>query len=438
MTHRSEVVIVGAGIAGLIAARELRLAGHDCTVVEARDRIGGRIWTRAHFGRKRDVGATFVHWAQPHAWAEVARYGLELAARPPIDTTVALAGGTRIEGDLTSLWELIGPGMDAFCADCRLAFPLPYAQRPTPELLASDPESMADRVTQLDVPAEAREIIDGFWTVNCNRPSGEGALSHALHWVSATGGDWRVFNEACARYKLTGGLASLVDAIHAQARPTVLLGEPVRLVERGDEGVVVTTENGTEVHGRACILALPINVLAGLEIRPELSADKRALLAEGAPAGGFKLWARTARPLDASYLCMASGAAPLTFARTEDTLESGTILGFYGPRKDALDLASPEAVEEVVREWIPGVEIVETWSHDWHDDAFSRETWRVARPGQLTRSGQEMARPEGHLVLAGADVATGAWNGFVDGAIESGLRAAREVVTALGSSSRPS
>jgi monoamine oxidase len=431
IVNRTDVIVVGGGIAGLVAAREVRFAGLRCTVVEARDRIGGRIWTREHFGKPRDVGATFVHWAQPHVWAEITRYGLAVGARPSIDVTVALAGGVRIQGDLASLWNLIGPGMDAFCADCRRFFPQPYSRVDTPELVAADRKSMADRIEDLDVSEETRMLVDGFWTVNCNRPTREGALTHALHWVAATGGDWRVFNEACARYKLTQGLGSLTKAVYSHGSPALMLGEPVRLVERTDREVVVVTESGSEVRGRACILALPLNVLAGLQLRPELSASKRALLSEGVPAGGFKLWARTDRPLSASYLCMSAGSAPLTFARTEDTVGSGTVLGFYGPEKNAVELDSVGAVEELVRRWIPDAKLAEVWSHDWHDDEFSRQTWRVARPGQLTSYGDEMTQPEGNIMLAGADVATGPWNGFVDGAIESGLTAARQVVSAL-------
>jgi monoamine oxidase len=128
---------------------------------------------------------------------------------------------------------------------------------------------------------------------------------------------------------------------------------------------------------------------------------------------------------------MAAGTAPLTFARTEDTVDSGTVLGFYGPEKHAVELDSVGAVEELVRRWVPDAKLAEVWSHDWHGDEFSQQTWRVARPGQLTSYGAEMTRPEGNIMLAGADVATGAWNGFVDGAIQSGLTAARQVVSAL-------
>ncbi len=285
----SDVVIIGGGVAGLIAARELRLAGLRCTIVEARERLGGRIWTKEHFGERRDVGATFVHWSQPHAWAEVTRYGLALAARPPIDMTVALAGDVRMEGSLASLWRLIGDGMDAFCADCREAFPIPYEYALTGSLLEADELTMADRIAALDVSDEARAIVDGFWTVNCNRPTDECGLTQALHWVAGTGGDWRVFNEACARYKLAVGLGGLVEAIYAHAQPEVVLGEAAHVVEQTDSEVIITTVSGREIRARACVVALPMNVLGTLEFRPGLSDGKQDVLAEGAPAGGFKI-----------------------------------------------------------------------------------------------------------------------------------------------------
>lgn len=66
-----DVAIVGAGIAGLTAARELGNAGLTVTIVEARDRIGGRTWTDSRFGTELEMGGALIHWMQPHVWAEV-------------------------------------------------------------------------------------------------------------------------------------------------------------------------------------------------------------------------------------------------------------------------------------------------------------------------------------------------------------------------------
>src|SRR5262249_24218601 len=152
---------------------------------------------------------------------------------------------------------------------------------------------------------------------------------------------------------------------------------------------------------------------------------------DGAPAGGFKLWALTLGRLESSYLCMAGGDSPLMFARTEDTVEGASVLGLYGPDRDRLHFTSLPAVAHELNRWLEGVRVAELWSHDWCADPWSCETWRVARPGQLTRYAAELCTRENRVVLAGADFAPGVWNGFVDGALESALGVVDELKTAF-------
>jgi monoamine oxidase len=73
-----DVVVIGAGFAGLVAARELGRAGLGVLVLEARDRVGGRTWTDRRLGHDLELGGTWVHWVQPHTWAEMTRYGREI------------------------------------------------------------------------------------------------------------------------------------------------------------------------------------------------------------------------------------------------------------------------------------------------------------------------------------------------------------------------
>jgi monoamine oxidase len=73
MTEHYDVVIVGAGFAGLTAARELSLRGRSVAILEARNRIGGRTWFDHRLGRDVELGGAWVHWAQPHVWAELTR-----------------------------------------------------------------------------------------------------------------------------------------------------------------------------------------------------------------------------------------------------------------------------------------------------------------------------------------------------------------------------
>ena len=77
-----DVIVVGAGFAGLTAARELSHAGRRVAIVEARDRIGGRTWLTQRMGLNLELGGTWVHWTQPYVWAELRRYGIGLAPSP--------------------------------------------------------------------------------------------------------------------------------------------------------------------------------------------------------------------------------------------------------------------------------------------------------------------------------------------------------------------
>ena len=90
-------------------------------------------------------------------------------------------------------------------------------------------------------------------------------------------------------------------------------------------------------------------------------------------------------------------------------------------------------MQAALRAWLPDVEVLEVASHDWVADDLSGETWPMQRAGQLTESLVELQRPEGRVFLAGSDYANG-WAGFIDGAIESGMRAGRDVHALLTSS----
>src|ERR1700752_2596525 len=89
----ADVVVIGAGFAGLIAARELGRAGFDVLVLEARDRVGGRTWTDRRLGRELELGGTWVHWVQPHSCAEMTRYGREIVRSPPAEESDWLGAG---------------------------------------------------------------------------------------------------------------------------------------------------------------------------------------------------------------------------------------------------------------------------------------------------------------------------------------------------------
>ena len=131
--------------------------------------------------------------------------------------------------------------------------------------------------------------------------------------------------------------------------------------------------------------------------------------------------------LDPFYV-MAPDDQPITFLETREVLPTAARCWHaFGPDAERLPPDDEAAVRRAVGRLLPdGAEVVAVTGHNWRADEFSRGTWSVFRPGQLTGALAALQEPHGRVVFAGADIANG-WNGFIDGAIESGLRAGRSV-----------
>jgi monoamine oxidase len=418
-----DAVIIGAGFAGLTAARELTQRGHSVVVLEARDRIGGRTWTTERLGRTLELGGTWVHWTQPHVWAEITRYGLEVIASPEPRQAFWWAGGERHVGSPDELLGLLDPGNQALLAETRTLLPQPYEPLSNPGLADVDDVTIRERIDALDLPADQRELLAAFWTLNFNGPIDDAAYTQGMRWCSLASGSWPIMFEACATYKLRAGTRALAEAMAADADAEIRLDSPVTSIRGG----TVTLADGEQVRGAAVIVTLPLHALRSVDV--ELSDGKRAAIDAGQVSKGLKPWIRLRGEHEP---CVAMGGAdwPITFLQTEYWQDGDTLVVGFGPDATKIDLTDHAAVQEQVRRLIPHAEVVDIASHDWVADPYAAETWPMQRAGALTGSLGELQRPEGPLVLAGSDYANG-WAGFIDGAIESAMRASRTVAAML-------
>ena len=425
----ADVVVIGAGFAGLVAARELGHAGFDVLVLEARGRVGGRTWTDRRLGHDLELGGTWVHWVQPHSWAEMTRYGREIVRSPAPEEGYWLgAGDAQRTGTLEEFMALIDDGQQAIVDDVRAA--IPRGVEPTlGEIGELDTLSIQDRFDALGLDDEARCANECVWAGHVNARLDQAGLSSALRWVAAAGGHWQLMHEASATYRVVGGMTGFTQAIAADVRGEIRLGATVTRVTQTADGAVVTCADGGEERARRVISTVPVNAIAGIEWKPGLPEVWRRANAETFASQGVKVWVQVRGRLP-RFFAYASQRHPISVLRTEFVDDDATVLVGFGPDHTLLDVTSVTGVQAAVDAMRPGLEVVEVAAHDWMKDALSRTTWMIHRPGQLTRDLAELQRPAGVLHFASSDNAS-LWGGFVDGAIESGLREARRVASAL-------
>lgn len=429
-----DVVVVGAGFAGLIASRELGRAGLDVLTLEARDRIGGRTWTDHRLGHDLEMGANWIHWVQPHVWAEMSRYDRDMVRSSAAEEAYWQgADGLPRTGTLGEFMALIDEGQQLIIDDVRAA--MPRGPEPTVGRITElDHLSIQDRIDGLGLDDEARAANESVWVGHVNAPLDQVGLSSAIRWVAATGGHWQLMHEASSTYRVVDGMRGFTDRIAADVSGEIRLNTTVTAITQTDDGVVVETSDGTQILARKVVSTLPVNAIAGIRFTPELPAAWQRQNVETVASQGTKVWLRAEGHLP-RFFAYANQNAPLSvlkadFYCTDEQGNEYTILVGFGPDHTRIDLDDLASMQAAVDAFRPGITITEVEAHDWMTDPLSLTTWMTHRPGQLTRDLIELQDPHGAIHFATSDNAN-LWGGFIDGAIESGLRESRRVIDAL-------
>lgn len=426
-----DVIVIGAGLAGLTAARELSHEGYSVRILEARNRLGGRVFTSKLGDHKVELGAHWTFWGNPHMFAEITRYGLEL--EPELGTTQAtdvywLADGEVKHADFAALDAAWRAPLERFYADAVSVFPNPYENVATDSFRKLDLMSVKDRLDTMDFTVEERNLVSSFVGAACNNFTDKCSWTEALHWFRLHG-SYQGYGDAMA-YKLKGGLNKLVDAIAEDAESQIDLGTRVSKVTQRKEKVAVETDSGETISCGAVVVTIPVNTLGDIEFSPKLRPEKRAMAKEHHAGKGLSFYARIAGP-QPTLLAFGSDSTPLTAILTVHQDKDSSLITGFGPSTELLDVNDDEELQKAIRLWLPDAEVLESYSYDWNVDPFSQGTWCVYKPGQVSKYLSGLQATEGRVFFASGDTAKG-FRGFLDGAVESGLRAGRGVAKFLG------
>jgi len=419
----NDVIIVGGGFAGVTAAREASLRGRSVLLLEARDRLGGRTWTAPWNGSTIEYGGAWVHWHQPHTWSEITRAGLRVEVSDEAQVAGWYVGSERRSGSFEQRDEIARRGWDRFVDGVREALPLPHdPTRALSALARFDRHTIAERLGELSLDDEERDVLTAELESLAHAPLDQAGAVSVLRWHALSGYSLELTQFTGGRVTLVEGTQALLGAIARGGSFEQRLESPVAAIRQRGDRVDVETRDGSGFAARSVVVAVPLNALGAIEFTPGLPDDKLAAIALGQASRGIKIFI-SARGASVAQNSVRPGH-PFGYLGTESINGDGSqlMIGF-GPDAESCDAGDLAAVQGQLDTILPGYEVIDATAHDWLSDEFSRGTWAIHRPGWYEHHHAAMRRPEGAVVFAGSDIANG-WSGFIDGAIESGVRGA--------------
>jgi monoamine oxidase len=407
MTQR-DVIVVGAGAAGLAAARLLKSAGLDVLVLEARGRLGGRIWTDtgARWGTPIELGAEFVHGTiakgrlhralgletEPVRWKSGLHFFAGCRSNHHSDQDAFDNWISQRTQEATFTSAVMRTGWPA----CRRAQAFAYASNE----LAGDPARMSVR-----------------------------ALTH--QWNT-----WGNIGEDSREYRVVDGYVRLIEVLAAGV--PIQRRTPVNHIVRRKVGVAIVVADGRKYSARTALVALPLEILRrnanmfrGFEI-----TEHRAAVEALSTGSVVKIVLRFAKRIWPDGLGYAACDGVIGDWWPVPSRKPGSILiGWSGgpnatelmkrnPRREAL-----KALSGVLRRNIP--EPMDARVVDWQSDPYARGAYSYV-PRGASGAQAKLAEPiSDELFVAGEATHTGAYPATVLGAVESGWRAASQVVERL-------
>ena len=423
-TIERDIVIIGAGVSGLTAATELRKAGLTVAVLEARDRVGGRLWTDDVEGAMLEIGGQWVSPDQDALKETIAELGLETFARYRTGENVYINAegertlfegeifpvSTATEGEILRLITLLD-GLVAQTDPDR-----PWTHPRAKEL---DEISFGAWLEGETDDQEARDNI-GMYIAGAmlTKPAYAFSTLQALLMAASAGSFSNLVDaDFILDERVIGGLQQVPILLAERLGDDVHLGQAVRTVRWSERGVVAVTDD-LEVHARRVIVAVPPVLYSRISFEPSLPRRQQQLHQHLSMGFVIKVHAVYETPF-----WREDGLSGTAFSPYELVHEAYDNTNFGDSRGTFVGFVSDEAADQVFT-----LTPVVYYESDWGTEEWTRGAYAASFDlGGLARYGADLRTPVGPISFSCSDLAGKGYQ-HVDGAIRMGRETAAAIV----------